>query len=126
MAIRIFIFLMLVSFRVACFAQDWSPLGDSLDGYIIGVYNDPITGRLVVNGSFDHIGTLQVDGIASWDGISWSALATGINTSFSPVYSACRFQDFSCPCFQSTLDHESENDFRVVLWWHELSLNPSP
>jgi hypothetical protein len=34
-------------------------------------------GELIVSGDFDLIGTMQVDGIARWDGVEWHALGNG-------------------------------------------------
>jgi hypothetical protein len=74
-------------------AQQWSALGDSLDGSVYYLYDDTVSGQLIATGGFDNIGSLQVDGIAAWDGEVWSALATGIYTIYNPVGAICRFQD---------------------------------
>jgi trimeric autotransporter adhesin len=59
----------------------WSPLGPGLSGGAVSamVVGDLGNGpRLFVGGNFLFAGTLAVNGIAQWDGSSWSALGTGM------------------------------------------------
>jgi hypothetical protein len=39
-------------------------------------------GKLIVAGSFIHAGGIEVGHIATWDGISWSALNCGMDLTF--------------------------------------------
>ena len=53
--------------------------GPSLNGSVSGltVYG----GKLIVTGNFTTAGGIAANHIASWDGLSWSALGSGINNS---------------------------------------------
>jgi hypothetical protein len=53
-----------------------SPGGVDINGSVFDMiaYND----KLIVTGSFNSIGNLSVNGIAAWDGSSWSALGDGL------------------------------------------------
>jgi len=60
----------------------WSALGGGLtssglpgSGQALGSF----AGELIVSGFFDAAGGVAADGIASWDGTSWSALGSGLN-----------------------------------------------
>ncbi|TNF31116.1 MAG: T9SS type A sorting domain-containing protein [Bacteroidetes bacterium] len=87
---QLFIFFILLAQHVS--AQSWTSMGDSLDGAVSRFYYDTLEGRLIAIGAFEHIGAMEVDGVAAWDGVDWHPLATGINTGFNPVYAICRFQ----------------------------------
>ena len=60
----------------------WSPLGTGTNGYIeaIVTYN----GELIVAGQFDSIGGIAANNIAAWNGSSWSALGSGVSSTYNP------------------------------------------
>lgn len=58
---------------------NWSPLGDGLSGPVQPTVTALVAlpnGDVVASGPFDQAGGLPANGIARWDGASWSALAT--------------------------------------------------
>jgi hypothetical protein len=63
--------------------QAWSPLGVGLNGQAnaLAVFDDG-SGRpaLFVGGTFTTAGGITVNRIAKWDGVSWSALTTGLSS----------------------------------------------
>ena len=62
----------------------WSPLGSGTDGqvYALAILAN---GDLVVGGQFTTAGGLQVNGIARWDGTSWSAFGSGVSGAWPAV-----------------------------------------
>jgi len=58
----------------------WESIGPTPSDVINGYVYDLIRydNRLVVTGSFTSIGALAANGIAAWDGSSWSALGSGL------------------------------------------------
>lgn len=63
----------------------WSTVGGGVSNgsvYVFGIYDDdgpgPHAPALYVGGSFDHAGGVPANGIAKWDGTSWSALGSGL------------------------------------------------
>lgn len=69
----------------------WNELGGGVDGNVGAVAVDPADGSVYVGGDFVHVrnGTtsLTVNGIARWDGTSWSALGGGV--AWSPSCDIC-------------------------------------
>jgi hypothetical protein len=72
----------------------WTEVGGGIPGWVtaFGVYDDdgpgPHAPALYVGGSFDHAGTVAANGIAKWDGTSWSALGSGllgVSPDFAPT-----------------------------------------
>lgn len=83
------------AFRIASWdGTSWAPLGAGLSGGAVRAlasYRDS-RGRslLAVGGEFDTAGGVSAKAIASWDGMSWSALASGFN---GTVYAITEFDD---------------------------------
>lgn len=57
----------------------WTPLSSGATNgvYALEVFDGGSGPRLVAGGSFEQIGSTVANGIASWDGSSWSSLGTG-------------------------------------------------
>jgi hypothetical protein len=72
-------------------AQNWSNLQGTKNYPIYRFYNDTVTNKLLAIGSFDSAGTIQAQGVAVWDGNSWSSLGTPIFTNPSYFYSVTRY-----------------------------------
>jgi hypothetical protein len=60
----------------------WSSLGSAMSGgwdflavFALTVYDD----KLIAGGDFTFAGGVQANGVAAWDGSSWSALGSGMN-----------------------------------------------
>ena len=68
----------------------WSALGSGLNGNVgdwVGVYALAVdsSGNLYVGGSFNTAGGVTANNIAKWDGTSWSALGSGMNSRVSAL-----------------------------------------
>ncbi|HMQ74954.1 MAG TPA: T9SS type A sorting domain-containing protein [Flavobacteriales bacterium] len=65
-------------------AQNWGKLGDGLRPSARTIFADSVFDRLLVGGSFRYVvngpDTIDVMGIAAWDGQHWDSLATRIQT----------------------------------------------
>jgi hypothetical protein len=72
--------------RLCSYSQGhWYPEGNahlfnSTDTTVAAFYNDTTNNRLYVGGRFDHIGGVPANHIAYWDGTSWNAMGSGIDT----------------------------------------------
>lgn len=71
-------------------AQSWSIVGGQpgleSGGKFVGVVQAMVfdsSGNLYVGGFFDHAGSLAAENIARWDGVSWSALGSGLGATSS-------------------------------------------
>lgn len=83
---RVWLLALILSVQQTRAQNCWAPLG-------AGVGNNPdydgvtamasFNGNLVVGGFFDSIGNIAANGVASWNGTSWSAMGQGINTLFN-------------------------------------------
>lgn len=62
----------------------WSPLGSGTDGQVYAL-STLANGDLVVGGQFTTAGGVQVNGVARWDGTSWSALGSGVSGAWPAV-----------------------------------------
>ena len=77
----------------------WSPVGGGLNGTVDAfcIFDDDGAGpnppAFYVGGSFTMAGGITVNGIAKWDGTSWSALGSGMGLQFTSVYSLAVFDD---------------------------------
>ena len=62
--------------------SDWAPVGDDLDGqpFSLATCTDwPGLGpQLFTGGFFRHVGALEANSIARWDGTSWAPLGAGV------------------------------------------------
>ena len=67
-----------------CVSQVWVPFANGLDGkiYATTVFNN----ELIVAGSFNTAGGITVNGIAKWNGSSWSALGSGVDGTYHNIY----------------------------------------
>ena len=62
--------------------SSWSTLDGGADDQFVGalaVYDDGSGPALYAGGSFEDAGGVPANGIAKWDGTSWSALGSGMN-----------------------------------------------
>jgi trimeric autotransporter adhesin len=76
---------------INCFGQ-WQPLGTGLDNSALDLYYDSVTSKLFVAGGFTHAGGVTVNGIATWDGISWDSVGHGSYVG-GDFYSVSRHQN---------------------------------
>ncbi|PID79465.1 hypothetical protein CSA17_01825 [bacterium DOLJORAL78_65_58] len=68
-------------------SDTWLEIGDSPGGtdlYALGSYQ----GQLIVTGSFQSIDGVAANGIAAWDGNTWSALGAGVEGMARELYEA--------------------------------------
>lgn len=84
--------------------SSWSPVGGGTAGYFgvfaLTVFVDGSGPALYAAGSFTSAGGAAANGIAKWDGISWSPLGSGIDAGFSGwpwVRALIAFNDGSGP-----------------------------
>ncbi len=84
--------------------SSWSPVGGGTEGYFgvfaLTVFDDGSGPALYAAGSFTSAGGAVVNGIAKWDGVSWSPLGSGIDAGFSGwpwVRALIAFDDGSGP-----------------------------
>lgn len=93
-----------IEFSVTASSQNWEQLGKGTNWEVRRIYADTIDNLLYIGGNFKYIGdplvsddTLAVNGIAKWEGVGYSALASGQdfcdNFSCSPILAISRFQD---------------------------------
>ena len=54
----------------------WRALGDGLDGHVWALLSAP-DGSLYAGGDFRHSGSVEVNGVARWDGTAWRPLGDG-------------------------------------------------
>jgi T5SS/PEP-CTERM-associated repeat protein len=77
--------------------SSWSPLGAGANGSVFAmtVFDDQQGGgpALYVGGSFSQAGGLTTNGIARWDGTSWSTVGTGMGGVGSPRVEALAVYD---------------------------------
>ena len=77
----------------------WSALGSGMSGgsfpdvYTMTVFDDGSGPALIAGGNFSDAGGVSVNGIARWEGSSWSALGLGLGT----VVASTVFDDGSGP-----------------------------
>src|ERR1044072_646390 len=74
----VIIFLSLLS-QFCAIAQNW----DSLDGcpnhYLNCFYDDTVSGKFYVAGTYSLIGGEDYRGIATWNGVAWDSLGAGVD-----------------------------------------------
>lgn len=78
--------------------QQWSPVGDGINGvngsvYSLAVFDDGSGLALFVGGNFTSAGGHSANRIAKWDGAAWTALGSGIGGSESTVRAMASFHD---------------------------------
>ena len=73
-------------------AQNWTALGSGIDWEPKCFLNDSVTSTLYIGGNFLVAGGLQVNEIASWNGIQWDSLGRGAYGSTS-VWSITRYKN---------------------------------
>jgi hypothetical protein len=98
---------------------------DGFNGVVLSLALHPadesLTPQLVVGGTFTHIGALQVNGIARWDGASWQPLGAGVSALEVPIVALAYAEDGTIYASAS-----SGNEAHMVLgrWdgtaWEEL------
>ncbi|MGD8451626.1 MAG: hypothetical protein PVJ57_07380 [Phycisphaerae bacterium] len=85
----------------------WSAVGGGVSGtvYALAVFDDGSGPALYAAGHFRQTaGDLVVNNIAKWDGLTWSALGTGIGDVFSQVSALAVYDDGSGPALYAAGD----------------------
>lgn len=79
---RFLVGIILILFWTETFAQNWAKVSNDKFGYQIErVLCDSVHNKLIASSKFmNHVGNLNVRGVATWDGVNWDSLAGGINT----------------------------------------------
>jgi len=80
----------------------WSPLPGQLhgspgQGYALASFDDGSGPALYVGGSFDSINAVPMNGIARWNGSTWSPLGSGLGESYAEVQALAVFDDGTGP-----------------------------
>ncbi len=80
--------------------SSWAPLGSGIaDSFTsvadLAVYDDGSGPALYVGGVFTSAGGVAANGIAKWDGSSWSPLGSGVSGTSSGVFALTVFDDGS-------------------------------
>ena len=74
-------FLIMVLNWNSSISQNWIPLGVGTDNQVRSLFADSVTNRLYVGGGqIQSAGGIPANGIASWDGLNWDSLGSGINS----------------------------------------------
>ncbi|HUU97582.1 MAG TPA: hypothetical protein VM487_17745 [Phycisphaerae bacterium] len=86
----------------------WSPLGEGLSGVdnsveALAIYDDGTGPALYAGGYFTRAGVLEVNGIARWDGSTWSALGSGVD---GGVWTLMVFDDGNGPALYAGGDFQ--------------------
>jgi hypothetical protein len=73
--------------------NSWLSLNGDLDGEVqsLAVHD----GRLIVGGAFTHTASSEVDGIAAWDGSTWSPIGMGFQQPGQPAVSVRSLTTFN-------------------------------
>lgn len=71
------VFSMIVAGDQLIVGSAWSTLGSGVTGSVSAIIE--FNGELVVGGYFETAGGVQAQGIASWNGVSWSPLSEGVS-----------------------------------------------
>ncbi len=75
---KIFIVIFYFSVRSSYpFPNGWQPLGNGLSNYATSMYIDSNNNLIYVGGRFDLADSIDVNGIAAWDGNRWDSLGGG-------------------------------------------------
>jgi hypothetical protein len=95
---RILVLLQLMGAMVHLSGQLWLPLNQGCSGWVSEVYEDKVTNRLILAGSFNYASDTLVSGIATWDGNGYGKLGTGTGESsgqntFNGIRSVRRHQN---------------------------------
>jgi len=81
---RGFLILYALLFSQFCvYAQNWLTLDGAPNKYLNCFYDDTVTGKLFVAGTYSLIGGNDYRGIATWNGAQWDSLGAGIDDNFS-------------------------------------------
>ncbi len=85
---KVTLFLLLVLFASTTMAQNWEGVGSQgFDSQVLCLLTDPSSNVLYAGGAFKKVDGTTVNGIAKWDGSSWSALGDGFSGTNAVVYS---------------------------------------
>lgn len=79
---RFLVGIILILFWTETFAQNWAKVSNDKFAYQIErVLYDSVHNKLIASSKFiNHVGNLNVRGVATWDGVNWDSLAGGVNT----------------------------------------------
>jgi hypothetical protein len=88
-----------------------APYPDTAGVYALTVFDDGNGPALYVGGEFESAGGVGANGIARWDGASWSALGTGLMSGFSFPLTLAVFDDGDGPALYAGGSFQS-----VVRW----------
>ncbi|MFZ7114354.1 MAG: T9SS type A sorting domain-containing protein [Bacteroidota bacterium] len=76
---QIIIILILLQFHISIFSQNWDNLNQGVDDAVRSLYYDTLTSKLYVGGTFVYSSGIKTRGVATWDGISWDSLGSGMD-----------------------------------------------
>ena len=109
----------------------WSSLGSGTGGpsphvYALTVLDDGSGSALYAGGSFASAGGVTVNGIAKWDGSSWSPLGSGVGGPFPLVHALTVFNDRSGPAIYAggLFGSVPESQDSYLAKWGCLDTNP--
>ncbi len=72
-------FLFLLCIGCQCYCQNWQPVGLGTDNQVRTMFADSVSDKLYVGGDqIQSAGGIHANGIASWDGMNWDSLGSGI------------------------------------------------
>ncbi|MBX3324070.1 MAG: hypothetical protein KF757_13900 [Phycisphaeraceae bacterium] len=102
--------------------QGGSPMRNNLGAATIRslvVHDDGTGPALYAGGDFTHIGELEVNGIARWDGVQWSAVGGAPSLGGDSVYAIASYDDGSGPALYIAGDftHIGEIEVNGVARW---------
>lgn len=65
-------------FYINGYSQNWQSLNGGANNYVSTIFGDTVNNLLYATGSFDSIGGVQANRIATWNGISWNFIGSGL------------------------------------------------
>jgi hypothetical protein len=63
----------------SAYSQNWTAVGQGLNGLVLTMFADTASGRLYAGGAFSASGSLQLHNVGYWDGVQWNAMGLGFN-----------------------------------------------
>lgn len=92
------IFIFFISISSISNGQHWQPLRDGIDWMgVNNMYEDTVDNLLYVVGAFKTVDSMNIRGIAKWNGVKWDSLGSGMddNQSSFPqnTWAVCKFQN---------------------------------
>lgn len=69
----------LLCFLQIASAQNWQSLNGGTDWNVADLFADTTTGQLYISGAFQHVGDIEANGVAVWDGSQFQTFGTGVD-----------------------------------------------